>query len=148
MAPRAQHLDWHLWAQSGHQGVARWVADLNRLYRSSPALHATDFDRAGFRWAQLSQPDPTVLAFLRQQGDEIVLAVHNLTPRPFHGQQVQVPAGGRWHELLNSDARCYGGSAGNAGGVDAAPLSHESWSVSLTVPPLATLLLSNRPARA
>ncbi len=142
-------LDWHLWAQSGHQGVARWVADLNRLYRSSPALHATDFDRAGFRWAQLSQPDPTVLAFLRQQGDEIVLAVHNLTPRPFHGQQVQVPAGGRWHELLNSDARCYGGSGlGNAGGVDAAPLSHESWSVSLTVPPLATLLLSNRPARA
>lgn len=142
-------LDWHLWAKSGHQGVARWVADLNRIYRALPALHATDFDRSAFRWAQLSQPDATVLAFLRQHGGEIVLAVHNLTPRPFHGQQVQVPAGGHWHELLNSDATCYGGSGmGNAGGVPAEPLSHESWSVTLTVPPLATLLLSNRPVRA
>lgn len=142
-------LDWYLWQQPSHQGVAKWVADLNSFYRSSPALHATDFDRGGFRWATLSKPDATVLAFFRQHGEEVVLALHNLTPRPFYDQQVEVPCGGHWAEVLNSDAACYGGSgAGNAGGVTATPLTHESWTVTLTVPPLATLLLSNRPARA
>jgi len=142
-------LDWHLWGQSRHAGLARWVADLNALYRQSPALHATDFDRDGFRWANLSMPDPTVLAFFRRFGDEVVLAIHNLTPRPLHGQQVQVPCAGRWREALNSDAACYGGSGvGNAGGVQAVAVSNESWAVTVTLPPLSTLLFTNLPARA
>ncbi len=141
-------LDWHQWSQTRHAGIAKWVADLNHLYRAFTALYASDFGRDGFRWANLSKPDATVLAFFRQSGEEVVLAVHNLTPRPFHDQQVQVPCAGHWHELLNSDAACYGGSGmGNAGGVDAVPLSHDSWTVTLTVPPLSTLFLSNRPAR-
>ncbi len=142
-------LDWHLWGQSRHAGLARWVADLNALYRQSPALHATDFDRGGFRWASLSMPDATVLAFFRQCGEEVVLAIHNLTPRPLHGQQVQVPTAGIWREALNSDAACYGGSGvGNAGGVRATAVSNDSWAITVTLPPLSTLLFTNLPARA
>ena len=43
-----------------------------------------------------------------------------LSPVPREGYNVGVPAGGYWREILNSDAREYGGSGmGNLGGVEA-----------------------------
>ena len=71
------------------------------------------------------------------------------TPRPtvHYGYRVGVPAGGRWAELLNSDAEVYGGSGmGNLGGVDAEdhPWHGFERSLPLTIPPLAVVLL--RPA--
>jgi 1,4-alpha-glucan branching enzyme len=65
--------------------------------------------------------------------------------------RVGVPMAGHWYELLNSDAETYGGSGmGNFGGVDAipAPLEGQPSHLRLTVPPLSTLLLSNRPTEA
>ena len=41
-------LDWHLLRLPPHQGVMRLVCDLNRLYRGETALHALDFDPAGY----------------------------------------------------------------------------------------------------
>ncbi|CAG1016147.1 partial 1,4-alpha-glucan branching enzyme GlgB, partial [Burkholderiaceae bacterium] len=61
-----------------------------------------------------------------------------------------VPVKGRWQELLNSDARDYGGSGwGNLGGVEAAPVSSQgrAQSLSLTLPPLAMIVLKPEDAR-
>jgi len=144
-------LDWHLWASARHSGMARWVADLNRLYRGRPALHLHDFDADGFTWLPMAPHPSTVLAFLRRAGEDMVLAIHNLTPQPLPMLRVGVPMAGHWYELLNSDAETYGGSGmGNFGGVDAipAPLEGQPSHLRLTVPPLSTLLLSNRPTEA
>ena len=47
-----------------------------------------------------------------------MLVVVNATPTVHYGYRVGVPQGGRWVELLNSDAEVYGGSGkGNLGGV-------------------------------
>src|SRR5260370_42447158 len=35
-------LDWHLLQSPPHQGIRRWVRDLNALYRAEPALHERD----------------------------------------------------------------------------------------------------------
>ncbi|MBV8650910.1 MAG: 1,4-alpha-glucan branching protein GlgB, partial [Alphaproteobacteria bacterium] len=43
-------LDWHLLGQPLHQGVQRWVRDLNTTYRAQPALHRLDCDPRGFEW--------------------------------------------------------------------------------------------------
>ena len=54
-----------------------------------------------------------------------------------------MPQGGRWRELLNSDAEYYGGSGmGNQGAVEAQPMPYEDLhhSLSLTLPPLAVLV--------
>ena len=54
-----------------------------------------------------------------------------------------------WRELLNSDAREYGGSGqGNSGGMQAAPVSaHGHYhSLVLTLPPLSILMLKNEQA--
>jgi 1,4-alpha-glucan branching enzyme len=152
--PREWHhertLDWHLWALPGHAGMARWVADLNALYRRLPALHRYDFQSRGFEWAPLQSSDPTVLAYFRRgdEGDATVLALCNMTPDVRHGLRVGVPHAGPWSEVLNSDAGCYGGSGvGNMGQVQACPepLGDQPASLELTLPPLATLVLCNGP---
>jgi 1,4-alpha-glucan branching enzyme len=143
-------LDWHLWARPLHAGVARWVTDLNAAYRQLPALHASDFHREGFSWLPCEQHEPTLLTFLRRaRGDEAqVVAIVNLTPEPRHALRVALPAPGIWHEILNSDAAFYGGSGvGNLGRVQATDQPLGDWPASalVTVPPLGTVLLCNRP---
>src|SRR5438132_7504529 len=59
-------LDWHLLESPLHAGACRWVADLNSLYRTTPALHELDCDPAGFEWVDLHDAEHSVLAFLRR----------------------------------------------------------------------------------
>ncbi len=137
-------LDWHLWQQPLHAGVARWIADLNYALRERPALHARDFDASGFEWAPLEGEWPHVLVFLRHGPGETLLAVCNFHTEPVAALRVGLPAAGRWDEVLNSDATVYGGCGmGNLGGVDAhaQALSHMPASATVTVPPLAVVLL-------
>ncbi|KQT11009.1 1,4-alpha-glucan branching protein GlgB [Ramlibacter sp. Leaf400] len=140
-------LDWHLWARPLHAGVARWVCDLNATYRRLGALHANDFHPEGFGWLPVETSEPqTVLAFVRRgnPGDPLAVAVTNLTPEPRLGLRLGLPRAGTWEELLNSDATHYGGSGmGNLGRVVAhdTPLAGLPASASLTLPPLATLVL-------
>jgi 1,4-alpha-glucan branching enzyme len=140
-----QSIEWHLLRDRSHYGVWAWVRDLNRLYRSEPALHELDFEHAGFEWVDFSDVEQSVVSFLRQGSEpkETVLVVCNFTPTPRSNYRVGVPEGGRWRELLNSDAVEYGGSgSGNFGGVDAAliPIHGREYSLPLTLPPLGILV--------
>jgi 1,4-alpha-glucan branching enzyme len=138
-------LDWSLLDHGPHQGLLHWVADLNRLYRSEPAMHELDADGAGFQWVQIDDEAQSTLAYLRlARSGEAVLVAINFTPVPRHDHVLGVPAGGVWSELLNSDSSYYGGSGmGNLGGVTATP---EPWGgfshrVALTLPPLGCVVL-------
>src|SRR5437899_6095636 len=103
-------LDWHQLELPQHEGVRRWVADVNRLYRSVPALYSQDCDPTGFEWVDLHDAENSVLAFLRRgAGDSVVLVAANFTPVPRHGYRLGVPSGGVWQEMANSDATDYGG---------------------------------------
>jgi 1,4-alpha-glucan branching enzyme len=138
-------LEWHvLGMDSRHEGVQRWVADLNRIYRGEKPLHERDFSVDGFRWVQRGDWEQSAVSFLRfDSGHNPILVVANLTPVPRHNYRVGVPRGGRWRELLNSDAEHYGGSGmGNQGGAEAQPMPYEEFhhSLSLTLPPLAVLV--------
>ncbi len=139
-------LDWHLLESPAHQGLLRFVSDLNRLYRSEPALHELDCDPAGFEWIDADDADHSVLSLLRrprEEGPPIVVAL-NFTPIPRHNYRIGVPCGGTWAEIFNSDAAHYGGSGqGNLGGVEAAPVPwhNRPWSLNLVVPPLGAVFL-------
>jgi len=142
-----QSLDWHLLEQGPHhKGVQRLVRDLNDLYRSQPALFEVDFDPAGFEWIDCRDGQQSVVSFLRRakNPDDFVVFVSNFTPVPRFGYRVGVPIGGYYRELLNSDAAIYGGSnLGNIGGTmaEAVPANGHSFSLVLTLPPLATVVL-------
>jgi 1,4-alpha-glucan branching enzyme len=140
-------LDWHLLDDPRHRGIARWVRDLNRLYREEPALHRQEFEATGFRWVFGNDDAQSVYAYLRiaPSSGSTVLAVGNFTPVPRHGYRVGVSSDGSWRERLNSDAGSYGGSGlGNLGKVasDPVPSHGQPFSLSLTLPPLAWLFLT------
>ncbi|WP_341248557.1 1,4-alpha-glucan branching protein GlgB [Cupriavidus pauculus] len=145
-----EELDWALLDQPAHRGVHSLVRDLNRLYRSLPALHAADHRPEGFQWIVGDDHQNSVFAYLRRaaaDSRDTVLVVVNMTPVPRYGYRVGVPFVGDWEECLNTDAGVYGGSnLGNGGRVqaDATPSHGQPASVALTLPPLATLVL--RPA--
>jgi len=143
-------LDWDLHDTPNHDGVRRWVATLNDIYRREPALSRGDAEPNGFRWIIGDDDTHSVFAWLRLDpaGEAPpVLAVANATTTVHHGYRVGVPVGGRWIELVNSDADVHGGSGtGNLGAIDtdAHPWHGFDQSLPLTVPPLAVVLL--RPA--
>lgn len=139
-------LDWHLLDQPEHRGIRQLVRDLNRAYRETPALHQGDCDPAGFEWVDCSDREHSVIAYLRRatDGSAPCLAVCNFTPVVRHEYRIGVPVSGRWREIINTDATDYGGSGvGNLGAVEAeaVPWHGQPYSVSATLPPLATLIL-------
>lgn len=139
-------LDWHLLDDPMHRGVQNLVRDLNRLYRGNPALHELDCEPRGFAWIDCSDHEQSVLSYLRRghAPGAAVVVVCNFTPVVRHGYRVGVPSPGFYREILNTDARIYGGGdVGNAGGVhaEAVPMHGQVFSLSLTLPPLAAIIL-------
>jgi 1,4-alpha-glucan branching enzyme len=140
-------LDWHLLDDPMHRGVQAVLRDLNHLYRDLPALHELDCEAEGFEWLELHDSEQSVLAFLRRAADgSVAVVVCNLTPVPREGYRIGVPLSGYYRERINTDAAVYGGSnVGNAGGVGAEEVSSHGrpYSLCLTLPPLATVILEH-----
>jgi 1,4-alpha-glucan branching enzyme len=141
-------LEWSLSGWPSHAGVLALVEDLNRLYRSTPALHERDQGSGGFEWTQPNDAGAGLLSYVRHPSRGApALIVCNFTPVPRDNVLAGVPADGFWAERLNSDAVEYGGSGvGNLGGVPARPLPNHAMSHTLTlrVPPLGCLILEPR----
>ena len=47
-------LDWHLLQYPFHAGVKKLITDLNKLYKTQPALHEKQFSSEGFEWINYS----------------------------------------------------------------------------------------------
>jgi 1,4-alpha-glucan branching enzyme len=136
-------LSWHLLQNNLNGNLSRWIQDLNHFYKSEPALYELDFDGSGFEWIDLHDAEKSIISFIRRSksADKLLVIVCNFTPTPRYNYRVGVPVGGYWTEVLNSDAKEYGGSGhGNAGGAQASPASFYGkfdYSLSITLPPLA-----------
>jgi 1,4-alpha-glucan branching enzyme len=143
-------LQWHLLESVSHAGVQRLSAHLNRLHSGEPALHARDFEPAGFEWIDCNDWEHSTLALARKGGapEEMVLVAFNFTPVPRYRYRVGAPAPGFWREIANTDANEYGGSGlGNLGGLYTSdfPAHGRPWSLDLTLPPLAAVFLKWSP---
>jgi 1,4-alpha-glucan branching enzyme len=119
------------------------MRDLNRVYRSVPALHELDCDAEGFEWLVANDADRSVFAWLRKGRDARArcLVAVNFTPEAQRGYRIKVPLSGTWREILNTDAALYGGgNVGNDGVVTTIDGSQVS-EVELVIPPLAAIYL-------
>ena len=128
-------LDWHLLGSDWHQGVQTLVL---QLYTQTPALYARDCEPGGFQW-MLMTPH-SLISFALKEAREVVAVVCNFTgAAPVR----LVPFSGLWREALNSTT---GATAARTWlmrrrwrprttGGDSLPAL-------MTVPPLATLVLS------
>ncbi len=141
------HLPWRRLDDPRHAGVQALVRDLNKLYRTQPALHRLDCEAAGFEWISHDDAENSVFAWLRRdEAGRTAIVVSNFTPVPRPGYRLGVPDGMRlWHEVLNTDSAHYGGS--NMGNMDATLAAEpvaahgRGQSIVLTLPPLATVFL-------
>jgi 1,4-alpha-glucan branching enzyme len=142
-------LKWDLFEDRRHFELRRWVRDLNRFLVSEPAFYEQDFETEGFEWIDTSDSEESVISFVRKgrSKNDIMLIVCNLTPVPRHSYRVGVPESGCWKEILNSDAKEYGGSGqGNFGEVDSVPVicNKRSNSILLTLPPLGIVVFERQ----
>ena len=140
-------LDWHLLDFLPHAGLKRLVGDLNGLYRNTKALSEGDHHEQGFTWIEANDADQSVVSFIRRGRDpkDFVVVICNFTPVVRHDYRIGVPSAPGYSELLNSDAGIYGGgNIGNAGFVATDAVGSHGFpsSISLTVPPLAGLILA------
>ncbi|MGY1775673.1 1,4-alpha-glucan branching protein GlgB [Geodermatophilus sp. SYSU D00804] len=169
----SRSLDWWHLDDPAHRGVLQLVTDLNARYRETEALWSLDVDPAGFQWIDANDASGNVITFLRygrpkvadvptpteaaesgtdaavvegggQTPGQVLAVVCNFSGAPHHGYRIGLPRGGRWREVLNTDAEGYGGSGvGNYGGVDAVeePWHGQPFSATVSAPPLGTLWL-------
>jgi 1,4-alpha-glucan branching enzyme len=134
---------WDLLDEAWHAGIRRLVEDLNRLYRSRPALHRSDFDSRGFVWLRWDDRENSVLSFVRRSGDAQLVVVLNFTPIPREGYRIGVPERGAYRELINTDSRFYRGTdVGNPSPTcsEPTPWMNQPFSMPVTLPPLAGIV--------
>ena len=141
-----ESLPWHLLEYPEHAGVQALVRELNRVYKSEPALWEVDFEGAGFTWLEPNDSAANVFAFARfsEERERTLVCCCNLSPVPRENYRLGLPAPGRWREVLNTDSAFYGGSdVGNLGGVECQekPWHDQPYSAEVTLPPLGVVWL-------
>lgn len=143
-------LDWKESRNPLNKGISSLVRDLNKVYRNLPEFHQLDFSYSGFEWVDFKDAEQSTISFVRKSagaGEKISLVICNMTPVPRYNYRVGVPKAGYYKEILNSDAKEYGGSGiGNMGGVmsEGIPWHERDNSVLLTLPPLAIVILRHQ----
>jgi 1,4-alpha-glucan branching enzyme len=140
---------WELTSFDFHRKLQVLVKELNRFYRSQPALHEVDFHHNGFEWIDFHDVEGSVIAFIRRAEDpaDYLVFVCNFTPVAREGYRIGVPDSGFYEEVFNTDAEMFGGSnVGSGGLVSTEEIANHGrpYSVSLRLPPLAVTVL--RPA--
>ena len=106
----ARAVEWELLQNEEHAKLNRLVADMNKLYTTKPALYAKDTSWEGFEWINCITPNACMLSYIRKtdKPDETLVVVANFADvkQEF---RVGVPYEGKYKEILNTDARIYGG---------------------------------------
>jgi 1,4-alpha-glucan branching enzyme len=140
---------WQLDEHSFSSGILRFMADVNTVYRSRPALWSQDTRPDGYSWIDANDSASNVLSFLRYGSDGSVMAcVFNFAGNEHANYRLGLPLAGTWREVLNSDATVYNGSGiGNLGAVQA---GDEPWhgrpaSAQLVLPPTSAVWLEPLP---
>ncbi|HEY5604773.1 MAG TPA: 1,4-alpha-glucan branching protein GlgB [Gammaproteobacteria bacterium] len=143
-------MDWYVLQYPQHQGVMKLMADLNKLYCQREEFYRHDFEPEGFEWIDCHDASQSIISYQRKVKDKFLIVVLNFTPVPRHNYRIGVPRDGAYHEILNSDSEYYGG--GNVGsGHDLAaepvPWMNQAYSLNITLPPLAGVVIERNAPR-
>ena len=129
-------LQWYLTEFAEHKGIQKTVAELNSLYRATPALWEKDTNPEGFTWLVGNDGAANVVAFARwDEFASALVSVTNFSPVPHENYQLPFPNAGIWREVLNTDDIAYGGS----GVSNDQLIVGASQIASVRIPPLATV---------
>ena len=107
-----ESLEWGLLKYDIHSQMKDYVKALNHLYRTQPALYKMDYEPEGFEWINCTYNDENIVIFERKtdKPEETLLFVCNFVPVEHEKFRLGVPFVGKYKEILNSDAKQFGGS--------------------------------------
>ena len=138
---------WDLLNFDLHRQLQTLVRELNRFYRSEPALYEVDFSYAGFEWIDFHDVEHSCITFARFSEDRkqhLVFAC-NFTPVPRSGYRIGVPQSGPYREVFNTDSEMFGGSNVCNGlepiGTQPGKFHNQNQSLVITLPPLGIAIL-------
>ncbi len=137
-------LDWHLEPDLFRAGLSKLIESLGFLYKNSSCLWKRDPDHDGFSWIDCADHEQSVVSYARQDGDDLLIVVLNLTPVPREGYRIGAPRPGTYRQILSTDDTAFGGGGYSlAGEMSAQPHTCHGFaqSVSLRLPPLAAVVL-------
>ncbi|MCF6167486.1 1,4-alpha-glucan branching protein GlgB [Lutibacter sp.] len=108
-----QHsLDWNLVAFEPHKKQLAYFKDLNKFYKTYPALFEKGFSKDGFEWISLDDSQNSVISFIRKgyiKAQDLVV-VCNFTPNSIKNYRIGLPSSGKLKEIFTSNKKKYGGS--------------------------------------
>ena len=147
-----QSLDWHLLQYDYHTGIQKCVTDLNKLYKSQPALYENQFSPECFEWLDWNDSENSVMTYLRKgnKPKETLVIICNFTPVPRENYRIGVPSELfkeklKLKEVFNSNHKIYGGSGDyteNKIPVEAISWNHRDHSIKVDLAPLAVMVFS------
>lgn len=145
-------LDWHLPEKyEMHTKMLAYSKALNKFYVDHKEFWQVDFDWGGFEWIDCDNADDSMISFIRRADNgDFVIAISNFTPAVRHGARFGVPEAGTYEEVFNSDAAEFGGSnVINENDIPSqdVPWNNKSYSIQITVPPLATVYIQLKKER-
>lgn len=135
---------WQLLEYDFHKGVQNWVKALNKVYVDKPAFWRKAFHPEGYEWVSGGDSENSVLAYIRhgEEDDPMLLVICHFNINYIPVYTVGVPKGGVWKEVLNSDAKEFGGSGKVNGNLKAEkkPEHGKEYSLTFQLPPLSVMV--------
>ena len=140
----ARSLDWFLLDQPLHKKMQKWVADLNHMYTTYDACYYNDNNQMGFEWTKVDDANTSIIAFVRR-GKTVkdqLLFVCNFVPVESKDYWIGVPWLTEYEEIINSDAKIYGGSGTKNGKVKAfeEKCDRMPYAISIDIAPLSMMV--------
>ena len=140
-----QSLEWHLLQYDYHKGIKQCITDLNKLYKTYPAMYEKQFSAEGFEWINYGDNENAVLSYIRKGNntkDDLVI-VCNMTPNVHNNYRIGLPEKGKLTQIFNSDDNQYGGSGVSnpkSIKIENTPWNGKDYSAEVTLPPLSVCI--------
>ena len=105
-------INWNLLEFEPHKNFQNYFKELNKVYRTTPALYEKGFTGEGFEWISYDDHENCVMSYMRKgyESKDDVVVICNLTPTVRENYKIGIPVNGKLKELFNSDAKAFGGS--------------------------------------
>ena len=105
-------LDWEDLEKPAHRQMQNYMKALIQLYKTHPALWKLDYDSDGFEWINCVEWEKSMVTFLRKskKQEDTLVVICNFSDVAYEEELVGVPYAGKYKEILNSDAKEYGGT--------------------------------------
>ena len=105
-------LQWELLQYPAHNGMQECVRRLNHLYKNEPAFFELQFDKKGFEWEDISEPEQGILVYRRKgrNKQENMIIILNVSNNNYKEREIVLQGNNGWIEIFTTDDINYRGT--------------------------------------